>query len=72
MCEKARIATDNICQQEPGIGGFSKRIGSTMFNVTVHFDNDSNKTIDDKIMRLIKNDLENQPQTKWLPERSSI
>jgi hypothetical protein len=33
-----------------------KRIGSTNYKVAVHFSKTSRETIDDKILRLIKND----------------
>ena len=36
---------------------FSKRIGSSLYKVSVYFNQDSNETIDDKIIRLAKNDL---------------
>ena len=57
-----------------------KRIGSTMYNVGVYFNQNATETMDDKILRLIKNDLNcpqgngiiGMPQTGWLPERSSV
>lgn len=34
-----------------------KRIGSTVYEVNIHFNQNTDETIDDKILRLIKNDL---------------
>jgi len=59
---------------------FTKRIGSTVYNVALYFNHNATETMDDKILRLIKNDLhfpsENGimsiPQTGRLPERSSL
>ena len=44
-------------QTEPPI--FSKRIGSTVYNVSVYFSQSSNETIEDKLLRLIKNEVRN-------------
>lgn len=35
---------------------FTKRIGSTNYLVSVHFSKTSRETMDDKIMRLVKNE----------------
>ena len=35
---------------------FQKRIGSTVFEVAVYFSQTSKETLDDKILRLIKNE----------------
>ena len=40
------------CEQ----GSFTKRIGSTNYRVSVHFSKTSRETIDDKILRLVKNE----------------
>jgi hypothetical protein len=37
-------------------GVFQKRIGSTNYCVSVHFSKTSKETMDDKILRLIKNE----------------
>ena len=34
-----------------------KRIGSTKFIVTVHFNNSGNETLEDKLLRLIKREV---------------
>ena len=57
-----------------------KRIGSTMYNVGIYFNQNAKETMEDKILRLIKNDLKcphkndiiGMPQTGRLPERSSV
>jgi hypothetical protein len=69
------------------LGGFvhaeqlyaQKRIGSTVYEIEVYVKNDTAETIEQKIMRLIRNDLnltasnDNMmvPQTSRLPERGS-
>ena len=39
-----------------------KRIGNTTYKVNVHFSTTSKETIDDKIMRLIQNDVAAETQ----------
>ncbi len=34
----------------------SRRIGSTTYKVTIHFSNDATETMEDKILRLIRNE----------------
>ncbi len=36
---------------------FTKRIGSTTYRVSVHFSKTSRETMNDKILRLIKNEV---------------
>ena len=56
-----------------------KRIGSTVYYVKVYVKNCAAETVEDKILRLVKNDLNlapslakmDTPQTGRLPERSS-
>ena len=56
-----------------------KRIGSTVYEIEVYVKTSTGETIEEKIMRLIRNDLNtapsrgnlNMPQTGRLPERSS-
>ena len=57
-----------------------RRIGSTTFKVNVHFNKASRETLEEKVLRLMKNDLsfvlENvtmKPlQADWLSERGSL
>ena len=44
-------------QRDADTSRFSKRIGSSLYKVSVYFSQDSKETIDDKILRLAKNDL---------------
>jgi hypothetical protein len=37
-----------------------KKIGTTTYEVTIHFSKTSNETLEDKVKRLILNDRENQ------------
>lgn len=39
---------------------FREKIGSTIYEVTVHFSETNNETLDDKLKRLILNDSANQ------------
>ena len=56
-----------------------RRVGSTLYRVRAHFSKTSQETLDDKILRLLKNDLNQTPshvtmdllQTGWLSERGS-
>jgi len=56
-----------------------RRIGSTLYRVRARFNEHSRETLDDKIIRLLKNDLNagakhdrvETLQTGWLPEGSS-
>jgi len=40
------------------ISRFNKRIGSITYEVSIHFKKDAKETMDKKIMRLIKNEME--------------
>ena len=59
---------------------FSQRIGSTLYEVNVYFNEAATESLEDKIFRLISNEtLKNGEkygnmemlQTEWLPERGS-
>ena len=57
-----------------------RRIGSTNYRVRVCFNPNSRERLEEKIRRMIKNDLQataengsiNSLQASWLPERSSL
>ena len=59
---------------------FTKRIGSTVYNVGIYFKQDATETMEDKILRLIKNEWNCSQkngtigllQTERLLERSSV
>ena len=53
-------------QSEPGNIFLSKRIGGTIYRVSVQFCPESKETMQDKILRLVKNDL------NLLPFRAKI
>ena len=56
-----------------------KRIGSTIYKIGLHFNYDATETLEEKIQRLLKNDLQSAPkpatmellQAGWLSERGS-
>ena len=55
-----------------------RQIGSTTFRVRLHFNPDARETLDEKVRRLLKYDLQSAPknaimamQAGWLSERSS-
>ena len=57
-----------------------RRIGSTTFLVNVHFNKEGRETLEEKALRLMKNELNFAPknatinslQAGWLPERGSL
>jgi hypothetical protein len=59
---------------------FIHRIGSTVYTVNIHFKEDGKETLEDKIFRMMKYDLNNGrlggniivPQADALPERGSV
>jgi len=71
-------ANNQTTTPEPFV--LQRRIGSTLYRVRARFSETNKETLDDKILRLLKNDLNfpssyatmNTLQTGWLPERSSL
>jgi len=59
-------------------GILHKKIGSTFYKVNIYFNNTNPESLEDKILRIIKNDLNiaqknatmESLQTGWLSERS--
>ena len=45
-----------VVGQPANTSGFRKRIGSIVYEVTVHFNQDTKETMNDKILRLVKNE----------------
>jgi len=56
--EKGQETTEN----ESTPGTFKRRIGNTVYRVNVHYSNTSKETINDKITRLVKNDVTWDPR----------
>jgi hypothetical protein len=58
---------------------FCQRIGSTVYTVNIHFKEGSKETLEDKMFRMMKSDLNKEwfsgnikvPQAEALPERGS-
>ena len=58
----------------------NRQIGSTAYSVNIFFNQNANETLNEKVLRLLKNDLQstyendniNSLQASWLSERSSI
>ena len=56
-----------------------RRIGSTLYKVGIHFNPEAKETLNEKVQRLLKNDLQSAMesvkmeslQADWLSERSS-
>ena len=73
-CESVNI------QRVANTSRFNKRIGSTVYKVYVHFNEEGKETLSEKTLRLMKNDLQvsqknttMEPlQAGWLPERGSL
>ena len=63
----------------PGPIILQRKIGSTLYKLGIHFNPDARETLEEKIRRLLKNDLKSAPenvtmnslQAGWLPERGS-
>ena len=53
---EAIVKAEQTCETRT----FTKRIGSTTYRVRVHFSRMSRETINDKIMRLIKREAQNE------------
>ena len=61
-------------------GVLHKKIGSTFYKVNIYFENTNHETLEEKVLRLIKNDLNftqknatmEKLQAGWLPERGSL
>jgi len=57
-----------------------RRIGSTNYRARVFYNPDAKETLEEKVRRLLKNDLHSAPggaklellQAGWLPERGSL
>jgi len=49
-----QMTDKKVCTRESG--RFSKRVGSTVYRVNVHFSQTSKETANDKIIRLIRNE----------------
>jgi len=54
--DKMQTAADKKEQSPRESGVFTKRIGSTNYRVSVHFSDTSRETMNDKIIRMIKNE----------------
>ena len=57
-----------------------RKIGSTVFKVGIHFNPEAKETLDEKVRRLLKNELQSAAenatikplQAGWLSERGSL
>ena len=47
---------------------FNKRIGSSLYKVSVYFSQESKETLSDKILRLAKNELNQMPKCAIIKE----
>ena len=64
--------TSRIAESEPI--KMQNRIGSTVYSVSIRFSDAAKETLNDKVYRLIKNEMAKipSPQTGKLPERSAV
>ena len=56
------MAQNTMAEKAPKanpVGTFTMRIGNTTYVIGVHFSQTSKETMDDKVLRLIKNDIRN-------------
>jgi len=67
--------------EKPNVQGvLHKKIGSTFYKVNIYYNNTNQESLENKILRLIKNDLNfsqknatiESLQAGFLPERSSL
>ena len=58
--QKAIVTAEQPCETRI----FTKRIGSTTYRVRIHFSRMSRETINDKIMRLVKSEVQNEKAVK--------
>ena len=70
-------ALKNTTTSEPFV--MQRRVGSTVYNIGIYFTPEAKETLEDKVRRLLKNDLQIAPenaimkplQAGWLSERGS-
>ena len=55
--KSAATAQGKPAQANPPM--FTKRIGSTVYRVSIHFNDTSTETVEDKILRLMKSEVRN-------------
>ena len=55
---KSSREKETSCASEPY--RFTKRHGSIVYEVAIHFNQDAKETMNDKIMRLIRNEARNE------------
>ena len=53
-------------------GRFSQRIGSTLYSVNVHFQEGNKETLEEKILRLIKRELDFWPKLGGESSKSDL
>ena len=52
------IAESPETKENTGSAMIQKKIGNTIYNVTIHFNSNSKESIEDKILRLARHDAE--------------
>ena len=70
------MTTNTTISPEPFV--LHRQVGSTTYRIRLHFNPNAKETLDDKVRRLLKNDLQSEPKTAsmellqadWLSERS--
>ena len=58
-----KISKPSNIKRDADTSRFAKRIGSVTYMVGVHFKKGATETMDNKIMRLIKNEMAHMPVT---------
>ena len=58
--ENTAITPISIAPEEPKQPDLVKRIGKTTYKVNVHFSTTSKETMSDKIIRMLRNEVQNQ------------
>ena len=75
-----RLKSQPTNEKSTGNMTMQKRIGSTTYHIGLHFNPNATETLEEKIRRMLKNDLQSSTkhdtlpllQAGWLPGRSSV
>ena len=66
------MVTENTYINFRSSGQITRRIGATTYKVSVHFDDHSEETMQDKILRMVKNDMLMQSRTTGIAGGDSL
>jgi len=78
--QTAKNASQSVVKNRDVKMTMRKRIGSTTYRIGIYFNPDAKETLNEKVARLLKNDLQSMPgsatmellQAGWLSERNVV